>query len=201
MQHNQPAGHQSFEQRLQSRDAATLEEFFDTWFPQIHNFVRRQVHDEHTAEDLTQDIFFNIHRALESYDPERKLEPWIFRIAANKVRDHWRASHRRHFNPVDEENVSLTETLAMSETLPDQEMRTDEASGALMAAIDKLPEAMRQTVLMRVFEGASFEAIAITLGRNSTAIRKRYSRALHALRELVDPTQFDLGVCRSSRNS
>lgn len=193
MQHNQPTDDRTFEERLHGRDPVALEQFFDTWFPQIHNFVRRQVHDEHTAEDLTQDIFFNIHRALESYDSERKLEPWIFRIAANKIRDHWRASHRRHFNPVDEENVSLTETLAMSEVLPDQYMQSGEASGALMAAIEKLPEAMRQTVLMRTFEGASFEAIGVALGRNSTAVRKRYSRALHALRDLVDPAQFDLG--------
>jgi RNA polymerase sigma-70 factor (ECF subfamily) len=182
-----------FQQRLQERDPAALAKFFDTWFPQIHSFVRRQVHDEHTAEDLTQDIFFNIHRAIDSYDPERKLEPWIFRIASNKIRDHWRASHRRHFNPVDEENVSLTETLALSEQLPDQPLQETEASTALRSAIDKLPKNLRETVIMRAYEGASFEAIGEALGRNSTAVRKRYSRALHALRELVDPSQFNLG--------
>lgn len=193
MQSNQPTLTESLEQRLQRRDPAALEEFFDAWFPQIHSFVRRQVHDEHTAEDLTQDIFFNIHRAIDSYDPERRLEPWIFRIASNKIRDHWRASHRRHFNPVDEENISLTETLAMSQETPDESMQVNEASGVLMAAIEKLPENLRKTVLMRVFDGASFESIGVALGRNSTAVRKRYSRALHALRDLIDPSQFDLG--------
>ncbi len=192
MQQTQTSPDLAFKERLRQRDPVALAEFFDTWFSQIHAFVRRQVHDEHTAEDLTQDIFFNIHRAIDSYDPERRLEPWIFRIASNKIRDHWRGSHRRHFNPVDEENVSLTETLALSEQLPEQEMQDAESSSALMDAIERLPESLRKTVQMRAFEGASFDAIGEALGRNSTAVRKRYSRALHALRELIDPAQFNL---------
>lgn len=185
-----PRSHASFEQRLQQRDPKALEQFFDTWFPMIHGYVRRQVADEHTAEDLTQDIFLNIQRAIESYDPERDLEPWVYRIAANKIRDHWRARHRRHYNPVDEENVSFAESTALSEVLPEEPLIGQEASSELLLAVEKLPENLRNTVLMRVYEGASFEAIGEALGRNATAVRKRYSRALAALREFIDPAQF-----------
>jgi len=51
------------------------------------------------------------------------------------------------------------------------------------AAIDALPEGLRATVLLRVYEGLSFEEIGRILERNEIAVRKRYSRALGALRE------------------
>lgn len=180
----------SFEYLLKEREPQALERFFDEWFPLIHGYVRRQVADDHTAEDLTQDIFLNIHRAIESYDPERDLEPWVYRIATNKIRDHWRSRHRRHYNPVDEEDVSYAESNALSDELPEESLIAGEANHDLRLAVERLPESLRDTVMMRVYEGASFEAIGEALGRNATAVRKRYSRALAALREFVDPAQF-----------
>ena len=180
----------TFEQSLKARDPQALERFFDEWFPLIHGYVRRQVGDEHTAEDLTQDIFLNIHRAIESYDPERDLEPWVYRIATNKIRDHWRSRHRRHYNPVDDEDVNFAESTALSEELPEESLIAGEANDDLRVAVERLPESLRDTVVMRIYEGASFEAIGEALGRNATAVRKRYSRALAALREFVDPAQF-----------
>ncbi len=193
MQQNRSTRRPNFQQRLRDRDPQALEQFFDNWFPQIHAFVRRQVIDEHTAEDLTQDIFFNIHRAIDTYDPERRLGPWVYRIAANKIRDHWRAGHRRHFNPSDEENVGLVETLAKSERQPEANLIDGETSGVLKDAIERLPESLRRTVSMRIYEGASFEAIGEALGRNATAVRKRYSRALGALRELLENQKIEFG--------
>ena len=80
--------------RLPARDEAVLGRFFDVWFGRVYAFVRRMVADEHLAEDLTQEVFAHVHRALASYDPVRELRPWLFAIATNKVRDHWRS--RRH---------------------------------------------------------------------------------------------------------
>ena len=54
-------------------------------------------------------------------------------------------------------------------------------------AVEDLPEGMRDTVRMRAYEGHPFEAIGAALGRNAEAIRKRYSRALAALREALEP--------------
>ena len=186
---NALTGRGDFGVRLQNRDPEALDRFFSVWFPLIHGYVRRQVADDHVAEDLTQDIFLNIHRALESYDPERALQPWVYRIATNKIRDHWRARHKHHLNPTDEEDESIVDRLSVDETRPDAAMVQSELSDEVLAAVHRLPESLRTTILMRVYEGSSFEAIGRVVGRNATAVRKRYSRALGLLRETLEGTQ------------
>ena len=78
-------------ERLARREPAALAHFFDAYFERVYGYLRRLVPDEHQAEDLTQDVFLQVHRALSSYDPTRDPRPWLFTIATNKLRDHWRA--------------------------------------------------------------------------------------------------------------
>lgn len=174
--------------RLPDRDPEALGAFFDVWFDRVWGYVRRLVGEEHLAEDLTQEIFLHIHRALPTYDPERDLRPWVFTIATNKVRDYWRS--RRHKEslrelPIDEE---AGETLSSSRARPPHErLERQELAAQVAAAIERLPESMRTTLVLRYFEGLSFEAIGRIVDRNEAAVRKRYSRALEELRRVLGP--------------
>ena len=64
------------------------------YFDRVYGYVRRLVGEDSLAEDVTQDVFLHLQRSFRSYDPARELSPWVFTIATNKVRDHWRS--RRH---------------------------------------------------------------------------------------------------------
>jgi RNA polymerase sigma-70 factor (ECF subfamily) len=140
--------------------------------------------DDTQAEDVTQEVFLHIQRSIASYDPERPLSPWVFTIATNQVRDHWRAARR--VDPLD--GPSLDDEEARPDP-PAREMgplpvlEQAELSRTLGAAIDALPESLRTTLLLRYQEGLTFEEIAKLVSRNETAVRKRYSRALEQLRE------------------
>jgi RNA polymerase sigma-70 factor (ECF subfamily) len=57
--------------------------------------VRRLVREDHLAEDLTQEVFLQVHRFRERYDPERDPRAWLFTIATNQVRSTWRSRQRR----------------------------------------------------------------------------------------------------------
>lgn len=173
---------------LPGLDQEALAAFFDLYFPRVHGYLRRLLRDEHLAEDLTQDVFLHVHRALPSYDPERPLRPWVFTIATNKVRDYWRS--RRHRQSQSEESVEeagWADSLAEEGPLPGDALESLEVDEALREAVERLPEGMRVTVLLRVFEGLTFEQIGETIGRNEVAARKRFSRALTELRRLMDP--------------
>jgi RNA polymerase sigma-70 factor (ECF subfamily) len=168
---------------LPERDEAALGRFFDVWFPRLYAFVRRTVADEHLAEDLTQDVFAHVYRGLGSYDPERELRPWLLTIAANKIRDHWRS--RRHRDTREETAMETPEggdLLPGVSLPPDGGLTREELQDEVRRAIDELPEGMRLTLVMRAYEGLSFEEIGRVLDRNEVAVRKRYSRALEALR-------------------
>jgi len=171
-------------ERLRLRDRAALETFYQAYFDRVYGYVRRMLGDESEAEDVTQEIFLNIQRAIDSYDPERPLSPWVFTIATNQVRDHWRA--RRRMDPLD--GASLDDEDARPdpparEPGPLPVLEQAELARTLSAAIDELPASLRTTLLLRYHEGLSFEEIARLISRNEAAVRKRYSRALEELRE------------------
>lgn len=166
------------------RDREALEQFYETFFDRVYGYVRRMLGDEQQAEDVTQEVFLHVQRAIDGYDPARELGPWVFTIATNKVRDHWRARRRRDaFDgpSLDEEEARLAPPAREGGPLP--RLEALEERRILAAAIEELPDSLRSTLLLRVFEGLSFEEIGQLLGRNEAAVRKRYSRALEELRE------------------
>ena len=126
----------------------------------------------------------HLYRNLESYDPSRALRPWVFTLATNKVRDHWRS--RRH--RVTQREVEIDEdargTVAVSEAPgPEDNLQAEDLSELVASAVERLPDSMRETLILRYYEGLSFESIGEIVGRNEAAVRKRYSRALEELRQ------------------
>ena len=171
-------------ERLARREPAALARFFDAYFERVYAYLRRLVGDEHTAEDLTQDVFLQAHRALPSYDPARDPRPWLFTIATNKLRDHWRARAAQGASTVTSlDHEELVERVGAAEEEPRPFGGEEELATRVRAAIDELPGGLRAAVLLRVYEGLSFEDIGRILERNEVTVRKRYSRALAALRE------------------
>lgn len=81
----------AFRERLRDREPEALEAFFDLYFDSIYRYARGAVVDDHTAEDVTQEIFFRLHRALPALDPDGDLNPWVYTIAMNTIQDHWRS--------------------------------------------------------------------------------------------------------------
>ena len=168
--------------RLPARDPAALEQFFDHYFDRIYSYVRGMVRSDHLAEDLTQDIFLLLHRGLPSYDPQRALRPWVFTVAINRVRDFWRSRAHRDSQreaSIDEEDARELDGDVES---PEEPLLRAEDAAAVRDAVEKLPDGMRETVHLRIFEELSFAEIGELLGRNEVAVRKRYSRALEELR-------------------
>lgn len=164
-------------------DPEALQAFFDHYFDRVHGYLRRLVREEHLAEDLTQDVFLHVHRSLPRYDPERPLSPWVYTIATNKVRDHWRSrrhQEERRIQSVDDEDAGVEP--AARDGAPAAELESGETSQQVAEAVGTLPEMLRETFVLRFYEGLSFEEIGRLVDRNETAVRKRYSRALQELR-------------------
>jgi RNA polymerase sigma-70 factor (ECF subfamily) len=170
---------------LRAREPAILERFYRLYFERVYSHVKRMVRDEHTAEDLTQEIFLHIVRALPSYDPARPLRPWVFTIATNKVRDHWssRGFRDRARSLSAEDSEDRPAELAAGGRDPREWLEAGELGLAVQSAVDRLPDGLRETLLLRYFDGLSFAEIGRVLERNEIAVRKRYSRALEELRE------------------
>lgn len=168
---------------LTRRDPVALARFFDAYFERVYAYLQRLVGDAHVAEDLAQEVFLQVHRALPTYDPARDPRPWLFTIATNKLRDHWRSRAAQTGRAeVSLEAEDLGERAAWFASAPGAVSGEEELLAEVRAAIEALPEGLRAAVSLRVHEGLSFEDIGRVLGRNEVAARKRYSRGLAALR-------------------
>jgi len=176
-------------ERLRLAEPAALALFFDTYFDRVYGYIRRFVPDDHLAEDLTQDVFLHVQRSLATYDPGRDPRPWVFTIATNQLRDHWRSRANQSGRGEGAFDLDVVlERLPAPELRPDSKLSEEELGNQVRSAIDHLPEGMRAAVLLRAFEGLSFEEIGHVLERNEVAARKRYSRALELLREALGRT-------------
>lgn len=173
--------------KLPRRDPEALARFYEIYFDRVYGYLRRMLGEDHLAEDVTQDVFMHIQRAIHTYDPARAPGPWVFTIATNKLRDYWRS--RRHKDgqleaTFDDGERRLEPPARDRGPLP--ELEGAELARELSRAIETLSPAMRESLILRYFEGLSFEEIAERTGRNETAVRKRYSRALADLRESLE---------------
>lgn len=186
-----------FREKLRALDRDALGKFYELYALRVFNYVRRMVGEDQVAEDLTQEIFMHVQRSLPSYDPARELSPWVYTLATNKVRDFWRS--RKNLDRLRENSL---DELDHDRPIPDTgdgptvELESKELGEVLSHAIDGLPEVLRATLLLRYFEGLSFDVIAGILERNEDAVRKRYSRALAELRRVL---QKPLGLTDGGR--
>lgn len=173
--------------KVRSRDPEALGRFFDRYFSYIYGLVLRLVGDVATAEDLTQEVFVKIHRAIDRLDPERDPSPWLTTIAYNACRDLWRSSsHRmgRDSSSLDD-RPELANAIPAEGRTPEQEALADERERLVQRAIEQLPEQQREVVLLHDYQGLTHDEIGKIIGASHAAVRKRYSRALAALGKIL----------------
>ena len=145
----------------------------------VFAFIRRYVGGHEDAYDLLQQVFIAAWQSLASYDPDRPLGPWLTTIALNKCRDHSRKTKVRRFFqfawPLDAVDVPDTAPNAH------QVMNADEELKLLDKAIAQLPRALKEPLLLTVFEGLSHAQAGAALGISAKAVEGRTRRAREAL--------------------
>src|SRR5205814_249964 len=77
-------------ERARDRDPEALAAFFEAYFDRIYALVYRLLGNRAAAEDVTQEVFLKVHRAVDRLDPQRDPGAWLSTIAYNACRDLWR---------------------------------------------------------------------------------------------------------------
>jgi len=170
-------------ERLREREPEALALFFDLYFDRIYGLAYRMLGDHPSAEDVAQEIFLKVHRGVGGLDPSRDPGPWLTAITCNACREFWRGRHQKAASrSVPLEKISERQALAPSTAdTPEQELVGKERSEAVQAAIGRLPETLREVVILHDYRGLGHKEIAEIVDATYAAVRKRYSRALAEL--------------------
>jgi RNA polymerase sigma-70 factor (ECF subfamily) len=173
--------------RARRRDPEALEAFFERYFEPVHALAYRLVGERAVAEDLAQEVFLKVHRALDTLDAGRDPWPWLATIVHNACRDLWRSGAYRMGRRSDslEDDTARAERIPSGSATPESQVLASERERLVREAIDQLPESLRETVLLYDYQGLNHLEVARMLGIEHAAARKRYSRALDALGKLL----------------
>jgi RNA polymerase sigma factor (sigma-70 family) len=154
----------------------------------LGNFIRRRVPDPRDAEDILQEVFYELVEANRLLMPIDHVTGWLFRVARNRIIDLFRKKKPESFSDAGVEDED-GELLRLEDLLPSPAAGPDAlyARGVLLdeleAALDELPDEQREVFVAHELEGLSFKEIAAETGVNVNTLlsRKRYA-VLH-LRE------------------
>lgn len=165
--------------------STTTEQAWDAFHTPLHQFIRRRVADEATAEDLLQDVFLKIHQHGEGLKDARHLESWIYQITRNLIIDYYR-SHRSMISLDD------VETLDLPDELPDDDV-VGELLPCVQAMVKALPEQNRQALILTEYQGLTQKELGERLGLSFSGAKSRVQRAREKLKQqLLACCHFEL---------
>jgi RNA polymerase sigma factor (sigma-70 family) len=161
----------------------------------LRNFIRRRVPDPRDAEDILQDVFYELVEANRLLMPIEHVTGWLFRIARNRITDLFRKKSPERFSDAavaheeDDEllQLQLEDLLPSPDAGPEALYFRSVLLDELESALDELPEEQRDVFVGHELEGRSFKEMAAESGvrMNTLLSRKRYA-LLHLRERLQD---------------
>lgn len=171
-------------------DAAAFEILYGRWKGRLFRYLLHQCGDRGRAEEMHQDVWMKVIGARTGYEVAAKFSTWLFRIAHNRLIDHWRAAGRQAAelasygdDPDDDSPSEVEQVPAPAEEAPDRRLERRAVAARLVAAIDALPAAQREAFLMAEEGEMSLEEIAAATNTGRETVKSRLRYALAKLRQ------------------
>jgi RNA polymerase sigma factor (sigma-70 family) len=147
----------------------------------LRNFIRRRVPDPLDAEDILQEVFYELVEANRLLMPIEHVTGWLFRVARNRITDLFRKKKPESFSDAavanDDELLRLEDLLPSPDAGPDALYARSVLLDELELALDELPDEQREVFVRHELEGRSFKEMAAETGVsvNTLLSRKRYA--------------------------
>jgi RNA polymerase sigma-70 factor (ECF subfamily) len=186
-------------QRYAAGDLAAFEALYERHERPVYRFLLRSVGEAAIAEDLLQEVWMGVVRSARTYrsDPGRALfTTWLYRIARNRLIDHWRARDPAVLRSLDavepDEPLALAETLAADPSQEPEALAMDRARARdFVRAVEALPAAQREAFLLHAQAELSVAQIAEITGAGAETIKSRLRYAADRLRRAMQEWRKD----------
>jgi RNA polymerase sigma-70 factor, ECF subfamily len=148
-----------------------LELLMDSYGEELKRMVYSYTKNWEMTEDLTQEVFVNVYKNIDTFKGESSIKTWIFRICINKCKDYLRSWHYR--------KIQLSEFTKeiISEKSPESEYMDVERNEVVSKAVIDLPIKYREIILLYYYKDFSLEEISILMDVNLSTIKSRLRRA------------------------
>ncbi|MFZ5757498.1 MAG: RNA polymerase sigma factor RpoE [Pseudomonadota bacterium] len=176
--------------RVQQGDRRAFDLLVAKYQHKIISVIGRYVRNLDEAQDVAQDTFVRAWRALPNFRGDSAFFTWLYRIAINTAKNHLVARSRRP--PDTDVDIEDAQFLESADGLRDADtplghVLTREIEETVRRALEALPEEMRQAVMLREFDGLSYEEIAEVMACPVGTVRSRIFRGREAIDEALKP--------------
>lgn len=194
MQPNQALDHCSDEELLERFRRGVAEAFgvlVRRYERELYGYLRRYVGDASLAEDVFQNTFLQVYVKSGQYEPGRPVRPWLYTIATHQAIDAMRRNSRHQAVSLDEtrsdegvgEIAGLMELLQSRGPSPVEAATAQERKEHVRASVDRLPDFLRQVLILAYYQGLRYKEIADMLGIPVGTVKSRLHAALVKLQE------------------
>jgi RNA polymerase sigma-70 factor, ECF subfamily len=163
----------SLARRLHQGEKTAAEELVDAYYRRVYVLMRAMGYDRHTSEDLTQETFMRTWAHIGQLRDGKALTGWVFRIAGNVARLHWRK--QKHLGIAPDADDTPTDG--------SERAGWHEEHARVREAVSKLPWKLRQAVVLHYMNQLSIAEAAEAAGIRQGTLKSRLNRALETLRK------------------
>jgi len=184
--------------RYAAGEEAAFEILLSRYSRPLYSFLCRYLGRADKAEDVFQDVFYEVIRARQSYRSGSRFAPWLFRIGRNRAVDRLRRNGLREMesldraaNPRDEDGDPRVNALAAGDPDPETLVHGRELGKALEGALAALPADQREVLWLKEKSGLSLAEIAEIMGVSENTVKSRLRYALEKMRALLLQQGFE----------
>ena len=157
----------------------SFETIYRAYYRRVYSFLYKLCHEHETAEDLTQETFYQAYKSLPRYRGECEMFTWLAAIAKNMFFKHLR--HARHENIVID--LYVTEPEAPLSDEPGYRIVREVEAEQVRRAIASLPAKYADVLILRIYGELPFREIAMKLGISENSAKVIYHRAKNMIKE------------------
>jgi RNA polymerase sigma-70 factor, ECF subfamily len=187
--------------RTTAGDLDSFNQLVLRWERPIYALAYRTLGREEDARDVVQEAFLRAYRGLHGFKGEAKFSSWLYRITLNLCRD-WNRRERRTpivqvpegSDPIDLVDAHTPPVDSVEDLVARREM-----SQAVARAMAELPEEQRTAILLKEYQGLTFQEIADTLGCPLSTVKTRLYQGLSVLRRRLERRQAEQASLRRAR--
>jgi RNA polymerase sigma-70 factor (ECF subfamily) len=183
-------GERRLVRRLKQRDERAFREMVLRFQRPVYTMVFRMLGSAEEAEDLAQEVFITVFKAIDTFRGDSKLSTWIFRIAANHCRNRHKYLARRHYRSTQQLSdanegalLSAADSIQAQFRSPERALEDRRLDQAIQQELASLDEEQRLVVVLRDIEGLSYQEITKIAGVAEGTVKSRLHRARMALKK------------------
>lgn len=165
--------------KVKTGDVGKLNLLYSRYSRRLFGYFYRMTSDGSTSEDLVQNVFERVLKYKHSYSEDGHFEVWVFQLARNVHRDHFRKNKRYDF----QEDMSSWEKDLSHSSNQEAEMTKSDELRFLQKALSMLDEEKRELIELVKFQKVKYARVAELLGTSESAVKVRVHRTLKELKD------------------